>query len=62
MTWSEIKKAVEDANIKDTDEISVIECELHDGDKTFHAVKLGKALKVVENSSEQSRDAKGCAV
>jgi hypothetical protein len=35
MTWSEIKKAVEDAGIAEGDEVSVIQCQAHDGDKTL---------------------------
>jgi hypothetical protein len=33
MTWSEIKKAVEDAGVADEDEVSVIQCQAHDGNR-----------------------------
>jgi hypothetical protein len=61
MTWKEIKKAVEDAGIGEEDEVSVIQCQAHDGDKTLHKIKLGKFLKLSEDSSEGARqDASGC--
>ena len=64
MTWSEIKKAVEQVGVSDDEEISVIQCENGDGDHTFHKVRLGKTLKLAENvSAEKARDdAQGCAV
>ena len=64
MTWSEIKKAVEQVGVSDDEEISVIQCENGDGDHTFHKVRLGKMLKLAENvSAEKARDdAQGCAV
>lgn len=61
MTWSEIKKAVEGAGIAEEDEVSVIECQAHDGDKTLHKLKLGKFVKLSENFSESARaEASGC--
>lgn len=61
MTWKEIKKAVDDAGISEEDEVSVIECQPHDGDKTLHKMKLGKFVKLAENFSEESRkNASGC--
>jgi hypothetical protein len=64
MTWSEIKKAVEQVGVGEEEEISLIQCENGEGDHTFHKVRLGKALKLAENvSAEKAReDAKGCAV
>lgn len=64
MTWSEIKKAVEQAGVGEEEEISLIQCENGDGDHTFHKVRLGKALKLAENvSADKAReDAAGCAV
>ena len=61
MTWREIKNAVEDAGIGEDDEVSVIQCEPHDGDKTLYKIKLGKFVKLAENFSESAReDASGC--
>lgn len=61
MTWSEIKNAVEDAGIADEDEVSVIQCQAHDGNKTFHTLKLGKFVKLAEDTSDGARaDASGC--
>jgi hypothetical protein len=61
MTWSEIKKAVEDAGIDEDDEVSVIQCQAHDGNKTLHKMKLGKFVKLSEDLSESARaDASGC--
>ena len=64
MTWSEIKKAVEQAGITDDEEIGSIQCENGNGDHTFHKVRLGRALKLAENiSAEKAREAaEGCAV
>lgn len=61
MTWSEIKKAVEDAGIAEEDEVSVIQCQAHDGSKTLHKMKLGTFVKLAENFSESAREgASGC--
>jgi len=61
MTWSEIKKAVVEAGIADNDEVSVIQCQAHDGSKTLHMLKLGKFVKLTEDFSESARaDANGC--
>jgi len=64
MTWSEIKKAVEQVGVSDDEEISVIQCENGDGDHTFHKVRLGKMLKLAENvSAEKAHEAaEGCAI
>ena len=64
MTWKEIKKAVEQAGVAEDEEIGLIQCENGDGDQTFHKVRLGRMLKLVENvSAEASRkEAEGCAV
>lgn len=61
MTWKEIKKAVGDAGISEDDEVSVIECQPHDGNKTLHKIKLGKFVKPAEDFSEEARkSASGC--
>jgi len=64
MTWAEIKNAVEEAGVTDEEEITSIQCENRDGDHTFHKVRLGTTLKLVEDISvEKAReDAEGCAV
>jgi hypothetical protein len=64
MTWSEIKKAVEQVGVGKDEEIGVIQCENGDGDHTFHKVRLGKLLKLAENVSTQKarEDAEGCVV
>jgi len=64
MTWTEIKKAVEEAGVADDEEITLIQCENGDGDHTFHKVRLGKALKLIENVSEEAsrKAAGGCAI
>ena len=64
MTWAEIKTAAEQAGVRDDEEIGWIQCENGDGDHTFHKVRLGRALKLVENVSTEKaqEDAKGCAV
>ena len=64
MTWKEIKDAVEQAGVREDDEIGLIQCENGDGDHTFHKVRLGHELKLAENvSADKAReDAKGCAV
>lgn len=64
MTWAQIKKAVEEAEISDSDEIGLIQCENTNGDQTFRKVRLGKTIKLAENSSNEAarRDAEGCAV
>jgi hypothetical protein len=62
MTWKEIKKAVDDAGIKDDEEISLIQCENGHGNKTFTKVKLGKFVKLAENHKEDAEEYAGCAV
>ncbi len=41
MTWSEIKKAVEQAGVRDNEEIGFIQCENGKGDRTFHKHAAG---------------------
>jgi len=61
MTWKEIKNAAEAAGIRDDDEVSVIECQPHNGAKTLHKMKLGKFVKLAEDFSDKARqDASGC--
>jgi hypothetical protein len=61
MTWSEIKKAAEQAGINEEDEISVIQCETRHGAKRFHILKLGRFIRLVEDFSESARsEASGC--
>jgi hypothetical protein len=50
MTWSEIKKAVEQVGVGEEEEISLIQ--------------LGRMLKLAENASAEKarKDAEGCAV
>jgi hypothetical protein len=64
MTWAEIKRAVEQADVGEGEEIALIQCENGVGDHTFHKVRLGKTLKLAENvSAKKAReDAAGCAV
>ena len=62
MTWKQIKEAVEEAGVEDNEEIRLIQCENGDGDGTFHKMRLGKAMKLVENVSEDSADLSGCAI
>ena len=62
MTWNEIKKAVEEAGVTEDEEISLIQCENGNGDKTFRKVRLGRAIKLAENSSPDAEDYSGCAV
>lgn len=63
MTWLEIKKAVEEAGVKEDEDIRLIECENTDGDKSFHKVRLGKSLKLAENIAESAKhNSAGCAV
>ena len=64
MTWTEIKKAVDEAGVAHDEEIALIQCENGDGDHTFHKVRLGKALKLSENVSEEAsrKAAEGCAI
>jgi len=62
MTWKQIKEAVKEAGVEDDEEIRLIQCENGDGDGTFHKVRLGKAAKLVENTSDDAPDVSGCAV
>ena len=62
MTWIEIKNAVEQAGIEESDEITAIQCEMRDGAKTFHIIKLGNAIKLAEDFADSARsEASGCA-
>ena len=61
MTWKEINKAVETAGVDENEEILLIECELHDGDKVLHAARAGKALRLREHFDEERTDVNGCA-
>lgn len=64
MTWKEIKRAVEQAGVKESDDIVEIQCELNDGSKTLHPIRLGKFLKLAEDLSPRAqqieRDATCC--
>ena len=62
MTWMQIKEAVEEAGVEDNEEIRLIECENGDGDGTFHKVRMGKAIKLTENTVENPENFSGCAV
>jgi hypothetical protein len=64
VTWAQMKHAIEQAGVKDDEEISEIQCEDVNGDQSFQKVRLGVKLKLVENiSNEKARsDAEGCAV
>ena len=53
MTWREIKDAVERAGVREDEEIIQIQCENGEGDHTFHKLRLGRALKLTENVSEE---------
>jgi hypothetical protein len=62
MTWKQIKEAVEEAGVAENEEITVIQCENGNGDGTFHKMRLGHALKLRENTPEDSEDYSGCAI
>jgi hypothetical protein len=62
MTWKQIKEAVAEAGVEDSEEIVLIQCENGDGDGTFHKMRLGRALKLRENTVEDADDYLGCAV
>jgi hypothetical protein len=62
MTWKQIKEAVEEAGVEDNEEIRLIQCENGDGDGTFHKMRLGKAVKLVENVSDEAANFTGCAI
>jgi hypothetical protein len=62
MTWSQIKKAVERAGIRASDEILAIECEVRNGNGTLRMIPQGKFIRLAEEpSKEAGRDASGCA-
>jgi hypothetical protein len=52
MTWKQIKEAVEEAGVDENEEITVIQCENGHGDGTFHKMRLGRALKLRENTED----------
>jgi hypothetical protein len=62
MTWKQIKEAVEEAGVDENEEITAIQCENANGDGTFHKMRLGHALKLRENTAEDSEDYSGCAI
>jgi hypothetical protein len=62
MTWKEIKKAVEEAGVNEEEEIFLIQCEIGEGDKTFHKMRLGTTLKLAENAAADAEEYSGCAV
>jgi len=61
MTWLELKEAVENAGIKNNDEVCLIECVHGEGDKTLHVTRLGQAMKLTENPTKDINDYRGCA-
>ncbi len=62
MTWKQIKKAAEELGLEEDEEVSLILCENGHGDGTFHKMRLGKAVKLTENVSEDPADFSGCAI
>jgi len=62
MTWKQLKEAIEEAGVAEDEEIGAIQCESGDGDGTFHKVRLGKRVKLVENTSDDAVDCHGCAI
>lgn len=62
MTWAEIKKAVEEAGIKEDQEIGEIHCSNGRGEKHFNVCRLGRTLKLTEDTSDKREDYAGCAV
>lgn len=61
MTWEEIKRAADDAGVKDDDEICAILCERREGGKTFRKTRLGNAVQLTEDAPERLEDYRGCA-
>jgi hypothetical protein len=61
MTWKELKTAIEKTEIRDDDEIWMIECTYGQGDKTLRVMRLGRALKLIESPSDEVSDHSGCA-
>ena len=62
MTWKEIKEAVETAGVSENEDILFIECELHDGDKTLHAARSGKVVRLKEHTDPERSGVNGCAI
>ncbi|HET9529835.1 MAG TPA: hypothetical protein VFQ92_05750 [Blastocatellia bacterium] len=52
MTWSEIKKAVEQAGIKEEDDICTIHCAIHHGNKSLHPIRIGRFVRLAEDFSD----------
>jgi ABC-type antimicrobial peptide transport system ATPase subunit len=61
MTWKQIKEAVEEVGLEEDDEISLIKCENGSGTGTFHKMRLGQAVKLIEDTLEKPEDFSGCA-
>lgn len=61
MTWFEIKRAAEEAGIKDDEEIAAIACESEGGSKTLQRVVIGRSVKLTETHSTRRGEASGCA-
>jgi hypothetical protein len=53
--WSEIKKAAEEAGVKEDDDICSIYCAIHHGNKTFRAIRMGRLVRLAEDYSESTR-------
>jgi hypothetical protein len=62
MTWIEIQSGLEKAGINDSDDICAIQCDCENGDGSFHVVKLGRYLKLVEKQLDRCDDYSGCAI
>jgi len=63
MTWKEIKAAIEQAGVKESDDIVDIHCQLNDGAKTLHQIRIGKFVKLAEDISEHAREMeRGCCI
>ena len=62
MTWKQIKKAIDEAGLEDDEEISLIQCESRAGNRTFHKTRLGRAVKLTEDSRQDIEDSSGCAI
>ena len=62
MTWQEIKDAVEQAGVEADDEILVIDCMLHDGNKTIQKVHQGHFIRLIEQTDAATLKAetRGC--
>jgi hypothetical protein len=56
MTWSEIKKAVEQAGIKEEDDICTIHCAIHHGNKILHQKRIGRFVRLSEDFSDSAAE------